>query len=123
MQRHLPIEKQIDEADILILEANHEVNILKMGDYPYELKLRILGERGHLSNETAGKCLCEFLKNKKEQEKIPQIILAHLSKHNNTPAQAFLTVRNKLEEAGYRESRDYILYKFLIHRIFQGRRF
>lgn len=106
------IMEQIKEADILILEANHETNILKMGNYPYPLKLRILGEKGHLSNEDAAECIVKFLKgrkSKRNQDKIPQIILAHLSKHNNTPAQAFLTVRSLLEEEGYLMDEDYTL--------------
>ncbi len=55
---------QVESADLLILEANHEVNILKMGAYPYPLKRRILGDEGHLSNEAAGHCLCQMLKKK-----------------------------------------------------------
>lgn len=106
------MRNNIEKADILVLEANHETNILKMGNYPYDIKCRILGEMGHLSNETAGECACNFVKKKKEKgdnSKLPQIILAHLSKNNNTPAQAFLTVKNLLEERGFREGKDYIL--------------
>ncbi|MBR5316130.1 MAG: MBL fold metallo-hydrolase [Firmicutes bacterium] len=99
---------QIKEADLLVLEANHEVNILKMGDYPYSLKRRILGDEGHLSNEAAGKCLCDMLNYRKAQQKdqAPKVILAHLSKENNTPGQAYLTIRNILFEEDYYIDKD-----------------
>lgn len=99
---------EIKEADLLVLEANHEVNILKMGAYPYSLKRRILGDEGHLSNEAAGKCLCAMLKYRGEQEKkdVPKVILAHLSKENNTPGQAYLTIRNILFEEDYYIDKD-----------------
>ena len=44
-----------------------------------------------------------------QSKKPPQIVLAHLSKHNNTPAQAFITVKNTLDEKGYKEGKDYVL--------------
>lgn len=91
------IEEAIRDADILVIEANHEVNILLYGSYPYNVKHRIMSDKGHLSNETAGQCICRFLKNQ-QQLKVPHVFLAHLSKENNTPQQAFLTVRNILEE-------------------------
>lgn len=99
---------QIKDADLLVLEANHEVNILKMGAYPYSLKRRILGDEGHLSNEAAGKCLCDMLKYRGLQKKadVPKVVLAHLSKENNTPGQAYLTIRNILFEEDYYIDRD-----------------
>ena len=92
-------------SDALILEANHEVNILRMGPYPYSLKQRILGEYGHLSNEIAGNTIGEVLKSFKGND-MPRIMLAHLSKENNTPEQAFLTVRNMLFEKDYYVDKD-----------------
>ena len=99
---------QLKEADLLVLESNHEVNILKMGAYPYSVKRRILGDEGHLSNETAGKCLCEVLQHRKEQGKteVPKVVLAHLSKENNTPGQAYLTIRNVLFEEDFYIDKD-----------------
>lgn len=96
------------EADLLVLEANHEVNILKMGTYPYSLKRRILGDEGHLSNETAGKCLCKVLQRRKKsgKETAPEVLLAHLSKENNTPGQAYLTIRNILFEEDFFIDKD-----------------
>ncbi|MBR6451666.1 MAG: MBL fold metallo-hydrolase, partial [Lachnospiraceae bacterium] len=48
-------------VDALLLEANHDVHMLQVGRYPYPLKCRILGERGHLSNELSGRLLCRLL--------------------------------------------------------------
>jgi phosphoribosyl 1,2-cyclic phosphodiesterase len=61
------------------------------------VKHRILSDVGHISNEVCGEAICRFLENQKE-EKIPRVFLAHLSKENNTPQQAMLTVGNILEE-------------------------
>lgn len=99
------------QADLLVLEANHEVNILQMGAYPYPLKRRILGDEGHLSNETAGRCLCEMLKTRNEQmhRPVPKVVLAHLSKENNTPGQAYLTIRNLLNEEDFYIDKDLTL--------------
>ena len=74
--------------DALLLEANHDVNMLQAGPYPYYLKQRILGERGHLSNEKAGQLLCSLL-----HEKLQAVILGHLSKENNLPELAYEAVR------------------------------
>ena len=93
------------DADLLVLEANHEENILLYGRYPYPVKRRILSDVGHLSNETAGRCLVQLLR-EPDRCKVPRVFLAHLSRENNTPQQAFLTVRNVLEEADYYIGKD-----------------
>ncbi len=93
------------DADALILEANHEVNVLKVGPYPYALKQRILGKQGHLSNEAAGSVLTQVLRVERGRKK-PQVLLAHLSHENNTPEQALLTVRNVLFEETYMVGQD-----------------
>lgn len=99
------IFEHIKCADMLVLEANHEVNILRMGSYPYPLQQRILGDEGHLSNETAGYTLCHML-DEMDGNKTPKVVLAHLSSENNTPDQAYLTVRNILFEDDYYVDRD-----------------
>lgn len=96
------------KADLLVLEANHEVAILRMSSYTFELKQRILGDTGHLSNEAAGKLLCELLKQRKT-EKIPKILLAHISNENNTPEHARMTINNILFEEDFMDGRDYEL--------------
>ncbi len=95
----------IKDADLLVLEANHERNILLYGRYPYPVKHRILSDLGHLSNEAAAECLVRMLTGL-GGSKVPRIVLAHLSKENNTPQQALITVRNLLEEAGFYVGKD-----------------
>lgn len=90
--------EELTEADILVLEANHDVNMLKIGRYPWFLKQRIMGSRGHLSNETAGRLLARLFN---ESNKERRILLAHLSKENNFPEMAVQTVKNILEEENY----------------------
>ncbi len=89
--------EKIKEADLLALEANHDVDVLQFCKYPYHIKKRILGEKGHLSNEAAGECICKLMKvnNKKRR-----VILSHLSNENNTPEMAEITVKNVLEDKG-----------------------
>lgn len=99
------IFENIKDADILVLEANHERNILLYGRYPYNVKHRILGDKGHLSNEAAGQCLVRILQYL-EGKKAPLVLLAHLSQENNTPDQAMITIRNILEEAGFYVDKD-----------------
>lgn len=81
------IVDNLSGLDALVLEANHDVNMLQVGSYPYYLKRRILGDRGHLSNETAGRLLCRLL-----HDNMKDIFLGHLSKENNYEALAYETV-------------------------------
>mgnify|MGYP002797294620 FL=1 len=81
------IIENLSELDGLLLESNHDVNMLQVGRYPYYLKQRILGSRGHLSNETAGQLLCRLL-----HDGVKKILLGHLSRENNYEALAFETV-------------------------------
>lgn len=77
--------------DALLLEANHDVNMLQVGRYPYYLKQRILGREGHLSNESAGQLLCTLL-----HDDMKAIFLGHLSKENNYEALAYETVCSEI---------------------------
>lgn len=79
---------KLKSCEVLYMEANHDVNMLMVGGYPYYLKQRILGEHGHLSNETSAKLICELL-----NSKLQHIILGHLSKENNYAELAFETIR------------------------------
>lgn len=92
------IYEEIIDADILVLESNHDVNMLKMCRYPWSVKQRILGIEGHLSNEDAGFTLCRLIA---EKSKKRQVLLAHLSKENNFPEMAFQTIKNLLQEADF----------------------
>lgn len=93
---------EIRDADILVLESNHDENILRMGSYPWFLKQRILGERGHLSNEAAARALASVLQDEMRQgrKKPRRVLLAHLSRENNFPEMAVATMENILEESG-----------------------
>ena len=88
-------KQEMTESDSIVMEANHEVNMLKAGPYPYSLKRRILGEYGHLSNETAGELLAEIMT---QDGRFRKVFLAHLSNENNFPRLARQTVANILEE-------------------------
>ena len=68
-------------------DLNHDVRMLQVGSYPYYLKQRILGEKGHLSNESAGQLLCRVL-----HDHLKAVLLGHLSKENNYEALAYETV-------------------------------
>lgn len=75
--------------DAILIESNHDEYMLRNGDYPEYLKERILGDNGHLSNETCAKILCNII-----NPKMKHIILGHLSKDNNKPEIALKTVKN-----------------------------
>lgn len=101
------IFSEMRAADILVMEANHEENILMYGDYPYSVKMRILSDHGHLSNVYAAEVLARLLENR--GDRVPDIMLAHLSEKNNTPYQARLTIENILKECGYMRDVNYHL--------------
>lgn len=75
-------------VEALVLEANHDINMLQVGPYPYYLKQRILGNRGHLSNELSGQLL-----NRLASDRLRSVCLGHLSKENNLAELAYETVR------------------------------
>ena len=77
-------------CDALVLESNHCPEMLQNGPYPESLKRRIRSKTGHLSNPAAARCLQTLGKD------IPQVILAHLSEVNNTPAKALSGAREGL---------------------------
>ena len=82
------IIEKLQKLDVLLLEANHDVHMLQVGSYPYPLKQRILGERGHLSNEHCGQLLGKIL-----HDDFKTVFLGHLSLENNYPELAYETVR------------------------------
>lgn len=81
------IVDKLKGLSVLLLEANHDVRMLQVGSYPYYLKQRILSERGHLSNETAGQLLCRLL-----HDNLQSVFLGHLSRENNYAELAYETV-------------------------------
>ncbi|MGI6402201.1 MAG: MBL fold metallo-hydrolase [Thermoguttaceae bacterium] len=82
-------------CDYVLLEANYDEKMLWEGPYPYPLKKRIAGPKGHLSNAEAAKFAVELLKNGAQT-----ILLGHLSEHNNTPSIAYKTVSAAISKAG-----------------------
>ena len=74
----------LDGCENLIVESNHDVEMLKCGSYPYDLKKRILSERGHLSNTD-----CALLVSRLCEHGAKNILLAHLSEENNEPSIAY----------------------------------
>ena len=82
-------------ADLLVAEANHDVEWVQSGPYPYHLKARILGDRGHLSNEAGAELAWTAVEGGART-----VVLAHLSHENNTPARAHEVVRGVLERRG-----------------------
>ena len=91
-------------ADLLVAEANHDVEWVQSGPYPYHLKARILGDRGHLSNEAGAELAWTAVEGGART-----VVLAHLSHENNTPARAHEVVRGVLERRGAAVGRDVAL--------------
>lgn len=89
------IKKTVEDADAYIFEANHDVEMLRMGRYPWNVKRRILGDSGHVSNEDSGIALADIIGNKTKR-----IYLAHLSQDNNMKDLARMSVGNVLKERG-----------------------
>lgn len=98
------VKKNIQDGDIVLLESNHDVEMLKFGPYPYALKKRILGEMGHLSNEDCGKAILSMMVSKPKR-----IILGHLSKTNNYPELAYQTVLSILRKEKLNINKDVML--------------
>ena len=99
----------IADADLLVFEANHDVDMLMFGEYPYPVKVRIKGDKGHLSNDYAGEVLASILSDRDSFRGPLQIMLAHLSFHNNAPLFARQTVEDALGAAGFHKGQDYTL--------------
>ncbi len=98
------MKKHILGSSEIILESNHDVDLLMYGTYPLSLKRRILSSRGHLSNADASKAAVELLNGGTEK-----IMLGHLSKENNTPDIAYETSRLALSESGAKIGKDILL--------------
>lgn len=88
------IKSALAGCESIVLEANHDVGMLMDGPYPYDLKLRIRSDRGHLSNED-----CAALSKELCAKGTRNILLAHLSEENNVPTLAYNTVSNAIADA------------------------
>jgi phosphoribosyl 1,2-cyclic phosphodiesterase len=85
------VREHLRGCRMLIVEANHDPNMLMEGPYPWFLKQRIRSRTGHLSNQEAGRLLAEIL-----DADLEQVVLAHLSETNNTPAAALAEIASVL---------------------------
>ncbi len=94
----------ISTAHYLILEANHDVQMVKNGSYPRSLKDRILGPNGHLSNDACGKAVAVCAR-----FGVRHVTLFHLSNENNSPDVALGTVAFHLHQAGFVPGQDVML--------------
>lgn len=88
------VREQLKNADALLLEANHDVEMLDAGAYPWPLKKRIKSDLGHLSNEA-----CAELLSAVDHGGLQTVVLMHLSESNNNPEIAELTVRQRLRRS------------------------
>lgn len=89
------IEEAVLGSEMVLLESNHDVEMLKFGKYTYKLKQRVLSDTGHLSNDAAAVFAAQLA-----ESGTKKIILAHLSRENNTPNIAYKTSENKLNSLG-----------------------
>ncbi len=95
------VMENLKQSDILVLEANHDIQMLINGPYSPFLKQRVQGPKGHLSNDLCGQTLAKLL-----DYGLKQIILAHLSEENNTPQIAYNTVTKYLLQRGAQDQKD-----------------
>jgi phosphoribosyl 1,2-cyclic phosphodiesterase len=86
---------RLQELDMLVLEANHDLEMLRSGPYPWALKQRVAGRHGHLSNREAADGLPELV-----CDRLRRVVLYHLSQTNNLPALAAATVGEALDNLG-----------------------
>ena len=89
------IRFHLRRADLLLLESNHDIEMLKVGPYPWSVKQRVMSRVGHLSNDSA----CDFILRDFESC-VSTLILGHLSTHNNHPEIARMGARQALDRRG-----------------------
>lgn len=89
------VKQHIIDSDVLVLESNHDTEMLRMGKYPWNIKRRILSDIGHLSNVAAGEAIMEV-----KTDRTKRIYLAHLSKEHNQMDLAMLTINSIFESNG-----------------------
>lgn len=99
------VQQAIIGSDLVLLESNHDIEMLKKGPYPPQLKVRILSDKGHLSNNICAAELKTLLQNGTKR-----FILGHLSQHNNTPLLAKSCATAALMDLGAKIDKDYLLY-------------
>lgn len=98
------VREAITGSDVILLESNHDIDMLKNGPYPIQLKARILSDMGHISNISCAAELKGLLQNGTQK-----FILGHLSQHNNTPLLAKCCAEAALMDIGAKNGKDYKL--------------
>lgn len=106
------VKNAIALSDVLVLESNHDVEMLEKGPYPWHLKRRIMSNRGHLSNFDAGWALARL-----ERKPSMQVFLAHMSQKNNDPELAMHTVSKILTQQGCKVGSEIELHRTYPDRI------
>ncbi len=92
-------------ANLVMVEANHNVEMVMSGRYPYPLKRRVVGNQGHLSNENCALAAIEAV----QRGSVSTVLLAHLSRENNTPELAYETVKSLMAEEDIVVGKDVML--------------
>ena len=95
------MKQYIARAHYLVIEANHDIEMLQQGPYPDYLKVRILSTLGHLSNVDCGEAIAQ-----NRQEHLRHVWLCHLSEENNHPELARKTVESILTNSGINVGSD-----------------
>jgi phosphoribosyl 1,2-cyclic phosphodiesterase len=95
----------ISNADAFVFESNHDVQMLRMGRYPWNIKRRILSDVGHVSNEDAALAMGDVI-----GDRTRRIYLAHLSQDNNMKDLARMSVEQTLETRGFQVGEQFSLY-------------
>ena len=100
---HFPkeVEYRLHACDLVLLEANHDMDLLLSGPYPHQLKQRIKSRHGHLSNDDAALAAIKLA-----AAGVSSILLGHLSQENNNAKLAFRTVTDALVSEGFTPGRD-----------------
>lgn len=98
------VRELIKTSDFAVVESNHDVRMLKLGGYPYNVKQRILSDKGHLCNDACAEELADFIKSGNVR-----LMLGHISENNNTPTLALNTSLSALEDLGMKRNLDFTL--------------
>ena len=93
------VRRMISDVDVLVIESNHDDDMLINGPYPISLQRRIMSRVGHLSNAD-----CAAVVQDSVTPRLRQVVLAHLSEENNTPRLAFDNMRDALKKTAFRGS-------------------
>lgn len=93
------VMRSIQRVDVLVIESNHDSDMLRNGPYPLMLQRRIAGRQGHLSNGAAGRAACECA-----HRGLTNVVLAHLSATNNSADTALSSMQGYLSRSAFRGS-------------------